>query len=374
MFETPEIASSTAAGRPRGGPAEVLSIQILRFVAAFAVVIFHSQQALSKGAYETLGYWFELGAAGVHVFFVISGFVIMHTSFAGTDVGMPTKRFLLRRFTRIFPIYWLCCAAYVAYHQTFGTSYDLSLTDWLGALLLLPSGSSKIIGPGWTLSYELYFYICFAALLRLSARMTLIALTMFFVGSIIVGLLINFRGPTAIITNPLILEFCAGCWLGYFYARRNVGSRGVGISLVISGIILFVAGALVDYRTVPLSVIWGIPSILLVAGCLIAERAGPLPKWARQASHLGDSSYVLYLIHILCITIALDLGLNALVPMEPAAGVGAAVLLSIACAAAAAAIFHFLERPMLRWLRRNVVDRFSSPRRPAPPAREALNP
>lgn len=373
MFETPEKIVSTAPGKPRGGPSEVLSIQFLRFVAAFAVVIFHSQQALSKGAYATLGYWFELGAAGVHVFFVISGFVIMHTSFAGTDVGMPIKRFLLRRFVRIFPIYWLCCAAYVAYHQTFGTSYDLPASDWLGALLLLPSESSKIIGPGWTLSYELYFYICFAALLRLSALMALVSLTIFFVGSIIVGLLTGFSGPTAIVTNPLILEFCSGCWLGYFYARRNVGSRVVGASLVVAGLILFIAGALVDYRTVPLSVIWGIPSILLVAGCLIVEQAGPLPKRLKQASHLGDSSYVLYLIHILCITIALDLGLKALVPMEPASGVALAVLLSIACAATAAAIFHFIERPMLKWLRRNVVDRFSA-RRPAPSAREALNP
>ena len=373
MFETPEIATSSATEKPRGGPSEVLSIQFLRFVAAFAVVIFHSQQALSKGAYETLGYWFELGAAGVHVFFVISGFVIMHTSFAGTDVAMPTKRFLLRRFVRIFPIYWLCCAAYVAYHQSFGTSYDLSARDWVGALLLLPSDSSRVIGPGWTLSYELYFYICFAALMRLPALMTLIALTTFFVGSIIVGLLVGLSGPTAIMTSPLILEFCAGCWLGYFYARKNVGSRVVGTSLVVAGVILFVAGALMDYRTVPLSVVWGVPSILLVAGCLIVEQAGPLPKRLRQASHLGDSSYVLYLIHILFITIALDLGLKALVPMEPASGIAVAVLLSITCAAAAAAIFHFIERPMLKWLRRNVVDRFSS-RRSTPSAREALNP
>jgi len=373
MFETPEIVTSTASGSPRRGPAEVLSIQFLRFVAAFAVVIFHSQQALTKGAPGTLGYWFELGAAGVHVFFVISGFVIMHTSFGGTDVGMPTKRFLLRRFVRIFPIYWLCCAAYIAYHQSFGTPYELTPLQWLGAFLLLPVQSSAIIGPGWTLSYELYFYICFAALLWLPAFSALLVLTGFFVGSIALGILVGFTGPLAIGTNPLILEFCAGCWLGYFFARRKVGTRPLGLSLVAIGVVMFILGALIDYRTVPLSVIWGIPSILLVTGCLLFEQAGPLPRLLRRLSHLGDSSYVLYLIHILGITIVLDIGFDALVPMAPIDSIVGAIILSMVCAALAAAIFHFIEKPMLKWLRRNVVDRFSS-RRPTPSSVEALNP
>ena len=372
MFETPEIATQSGDGNRAQPSAPVLLIQLLRFVAAFAVVLFHAQQALSKGAYETLGYWFELGAAGVHVFFCISGFVIMHTSYSGGTRGMPTRRFLLRRFVRIFPIYWLCCLAYIAYHQGWGEGYRMSAQSWLGAFLLLPSDSSRIIGPGWTLSYELYFYLCFAALLRLPALVALLTLTGLFVLSIALGTVSGFSGPMAIATNPLILEFCAGCWLGYSFARWNIGSRAFGVGLIVLGLALFVAGGIMDYRTVPLSVMWGVPSIFMVAGCLMAEGSGGLPKLLQRASRLGDSSYVLYLIHILFITVALDLGLDSLVPMEPLSGVLVAFLVALSCAIFAAWIFNFIERPMLRWLRRNVVNRFSA-RQPAKPPMEALN-
>ena len=57
MFETPEITTSTAPATKRGGPSEVLSIQFLRFVAAFAVVVFHSDGITGRwnlGAYAGL--------------------------------------------------------------------------------------------------------------------------------------------------------------------------------------------------------------------------------------------------------------------------------------------------------------------------------
>jgi exopolysaccharide production protein ExoZ len=357
MFETPETT-------PRAGTAkrasEVHSIQLLRFIAALAVVVFHSQGAFGRNVDPTLGYWFELGAAGVHVFFCISGFVIMHTSFGTADRGMPVRRFLLRRFVRIFPIYWLCCILYVAYHQSWGEPYAMSADRWIGAFLLLPSGSARIIGPGWTLSFEVYFYLCFAAVLRLRALPALLCLSSFFVLSILVGIVLSSGGTPAIPANPLILEFIAGCWLGYLYDRWRVRSAPVGAALVLCGLLLFIAGGMIDYRTIPLSVIWGTPSILIVAGTLMIEQARGVHPLIRSASRLGDSSYVLYLIHVLCITIALDTVLRDDVPLIGRDSILATVLMSLICVVAAALIFDRIEKPMLRWLRRNVVDRWSS--------------
>jgi exopolysaccharide production protein ExoZ len=360
MFETPEL--TTEAGPRQGAKPQsaVLLIQFLRFLAAFAVVLFHSQQALSRDVHESLGYWFEIGAAGVHVFFCISGFVIMHTSYGYGTTGMPTRRFLLKRFVRIFPIYWICCLLYVAYHQTLGSGYTMPVSSWVGALLLLPTQSSNIIGPGWTLSYELYFYLCFAVLLWLRPLATLITLTAFFIASVLLGMLVPIPASLAIAANPLILEFVAGCWLGFLYVRFQHQSRVLGLALVVAGVALFIIGGLLDYRRLPLVVMWGAPSILIVAGSLLIERSGPLPRLLQTASRLGDSSYVLYLIHILLITIALHAGLRHLAPMAPVPGVLVAILVSLFCTVVAALIFEHLERPLLRWLRRNLVERFSS--------------
>jgi len=365
MFETPELTPGASAGPRRS--ASVETIQFLRFLAAMAVVLFHGHQASTAHTYQWLGYWFDMGAAGVHVFFVISGFVIMHTSYGAKDEGMPTARFLLKRFVRIFPIYWLCCVAYVAYQNTLGTGYDLPFWTWIGAIFLMPGDSSRIIGPGWTLSFELFFYLSFATILRLRALTAVTLLTGMFIATIALGFFIRFPGLLRISHNPLILEFIAGCWLAYFYNHIRFGTFALGVASVCTGALLFVAGALIDYRSIPLFLVWGIPSVFIVAGALMMEQSGKLSSSVRRLGGLGDSSYALYLIHVLIIAITLDLGLRSIVPLPPSQAIGVTLVLAVICGVLAALIFKYIETPLLRWLRRNVVDRFSS--RSARPAR-----
>ena len=361
MFETPEL-TATAAARPRRS-GSVESIQFLRFLAAMAVVFFHGHQAATADTYSWLGYWFDMGAAGVHIFFVISGFVIMHTSYGPRGEGMPTSRFLLKRFVRIFPIYWICCVAYVAYHSAIGPGYDLSLGTWIGAIFLMPGDSSRIIGPGWTLSFELFFYLSFATILRLRALTAATLLTALFVATIALQFVVRFPGPLRIAHNPLILEFIAGCWLAYFYNRVSFGSFGLGLVSVCVGAFLFVAGALIDYRSIPLFMVWGVPSVFIVGGALMMEQSGIRLK---RLGRLGDSSYALYLIHVLIISMALDAGLRSIVPLPEMQAIGLTLALALICGILAWLIFEYLEKPLLRWLRRNVVDRFSgSTPRPA---------
>ena len=332
-----------------------------------AVVFFHAHQAATADTYQWLGYWFDMGAAGVHVFFVISGFVIMHTSYGSRSEGMPTGRFLLKRFVRIFPIYWICCVAYVVYHSIFGAGYNLPLGTWIGAIFLMPGDSSRIIGPGWTLSFELFFYLSFATILRLRALTAATLLTGLFVATIALQFVVRFPGPLRIAHNPLILEFVAGCWLAYFYDRIRFGSFGLGLAATCTGVLLFVAGALVDYRSIPLFIVWGIPSIFIVAGALMMEQSGRLSRSIERLGRLGDSSYALYLIHVLIISMALDAGLRNLVPLPAAQAIGMTLVLALVCGILAAMIFDFVEKPLLRWLRKNIVDRFSG--RPVNPAR-----
>ena len=329
-----------------------------------AVVFFHGHQAATADAYTWLGYWFEMGAAGVHVFFVISGFVIMHTSYGARDEGMPTGRFLLKRFVRIFPIYWICCIAYVVCQTAFGNGYDLPLGTWLGAIFLLPGDSSRIIGPGWTLSFEMFFYLSFAIVLRLRALTAAILLSALFVATIAMGFVVHLPGPLRIAHNPLILEFIAGCWLAYFYDRVRLGSLWLGTASVCAGVLLFFAGGLFDYRSLPLFVVWGIPSFFIVLGALMMEQSGKISgSVLKRLGRLGDSSYALYLIHVLIIAMALDAGLRSIVPLPPGQAIGLTLVLAVVCGIIAALIFDYVETPLLRWLRRNVVDRFSG--RPA---------
>src|SRR5690348_841715 len=92
----------------------VVPIQILRAVAAIAVVVSHAAQNLDRFAIApNTSHFFVSGAAGVDLFFVISGFVMVYASepLFGSASGAVT--FLYHRIVRIVPLYWLATTFYV---------------------------------------------------------------------------------------------------------------------------------------------------------------------------------------------------------------------------------------------------------------------
>ncbi len=192
-------------------PNHVVSIQFLRFLAAFMVVVHHAQIALvhhdlADDVVSRSARWTDMGAAGVHIFFVISGFIMVLTTEVTARGAGVARAFLARRFVRIYPFYILCCVLYLALFALVGTPNQLAFPDLMLALALAPGKSAGIIGPGWTLSYEIYFYACFAAGLLLAGRRGLIAVTIFFVFCIAIGTIMRFEQPwLQVLTNPLLL-------------------------------------------------------------------------------------------------------------------------------------------------------------------------
>ena len=180
--------SALAAGKLRGS---IVSIQFLRFVAATLVVFVHASEVLHGRISGSISKEFLknafFGASGVHIFFVISGFIMVYTSFYGKDVkNFSPSEFLSRRFVRIYPIYFVYCALYLAFYGIMAGGPFPSWGELVGSLALFPGYSSRIIGPGWTLGFEVYFYFCFSIAMMLGMRRGMLALTIFFLLSIIV--------------------------------------------------------------------------------------------------------------------------------------------------------------------------------------------
>lgn len=94
------------------------SIQFLRFVAALVVTLYHTVDALRRHGAE-IPRWFAetswVGAAGVPVFFAISGVVMYHTSQGEFARSGASSAFFLRRILRIYPIYWICAGLYLLF-------------------------------------------------------------------------------------------------------------------------------------------------------------------------------------------------------------------------------------------------------------------
>lgn len=335
----------------------IISIQVLRFVAAFVVVLFHSHVALVRRFPDhvpgQIDHAFEVGASGVHIFFVISGFVMVYTSIRSS---LTPTTFLNRRLIRIYPIYWVVLAAYLAAHQFLGTPYHISLVEVGKTSLLLPGYSAMVIGPGWTLSFEMYFYLCFGLALTFGVSRGLIALSIFFFISVVTGRLLIPGTPLAkVMTDSLLLEFICGAWLGLAYARGFGVGEKIGAALMIAALGLFAAGFWFDYDALPSVISWGIPSLLLVAGTLAFEprmKSGVGQFFGR----LGDSSYLLYLSHVLIIDLILATAVSTLNDSETAA-VLMSLPFAIVCTAIAAGGYKTLELPLLKMLKAFTMPR-----------------
>ena len=138
--------------------------------------------------------------------------------------------------------------------------------------------------------------------------------------------------------------------MGWLFTRNRRPHRGDGFVRILA-LSLFAAGILFDYDRFPSAFMWGggVPSALLIAGAVMIESKWPAPLWVQKVGYFGDSSYALYLIHLLVITIALQLSMKITLPIEfpPAVLAG---FISIVALAIAEILHHRIEKPLLRTL------------------------
>ena len=149
------------------------SIQALRAIAASLVFLCHLvpiEQRLSGRAEPLTDFWLA-GAFGVDLFFVISGFVIVWVAADSPPGGKSAVGFLFARVTRIYPTWWLMCGLMMlGFFMLHGVPWnpvrvleqDLNgPSHVIRSLLLWPQEYHPVLGPGWTLVHELYFYLGF---------------------------------------------------------------------------------------------------------------------------------------------------------------------------------------------------------------------
>lgn len=333
------LNETSVASPPRG---EVVSIQVLRGLAAFGVLIFH--------AAERAGGSFGVGAAGVDVFFVISGFIMWVVT-----ANRPTTpgRFLLRRLWRVAPLYWLITLLMAGAAVAIPGSFPQLQPTWarLGqSLAFWPHRDglgliAPILVPGWTLNYEMFFYLVFAGGLLAPARLRIWVVSAALAALVAVGVgLDRSDAVMATYTDPLLLEFVGGLWLGRAWMAGRVPGRAISASLLIGGVLALTAGALSGVDVAPgRIVIWGLPALAIVTGAVGLEQAGHRLDWP-PLRRLGDASYSLYLVHGLAISVVVRVlsaaGLSSS-PLILAGGLAGGL-------AAGFVVYRLIERPLSR--------------------------
>ena len=332
---------------PRARTETVVAIQYLRAVAAGLIAFQHAM-----GIPVFAHYAAHFGTVGVDLFFVISGFIMWTTT--ETSRRGPV-RFWLARLVRIVPLYWAFTTLYLAAALITPESFyvvHLEAAHIIKSYLFVPAMHPNIglIAPvytlGWTLNYEMFFYLLFGLCLLVPwPRLRFSVLAVAFLLLVAGGLLVQPQGAVArTYTDPIMLEFLAGVMLAILAPLLMRYGTIAGL-LLLAGAVMWVA-VVYGYGFVPDRIVsHGIPAVAAVAGALMIERAArarPSRFWLM----LGDASYSIYLAHpfaqrVLLIAVNRTVSLAAVSPTLYILG---AFVVGIAGGVAC----HFLvERPLL---------------------------
>jgi exopolysaccharide production protein ExoZ len=287
------------------GALKLESIQYLRAVAASAVVVSHAANSLLGHTSHLIN--LDYGAYGVDIFFVVSGFIMYYTTF---ELDIRPGTFFLKRLIRIFPLYFTLSTVMFAMVVLSPASFNKESPDVLAyfeSVFFVPHWNPRlhdlqpIIGQGWTLNYELFFYLLFAASLFVGNKLNAIAVVTVIGSLVIFGHLHPVEDPVFITyTSPLLFEFCLGIVVAAsFVAPGKPNLRWpVALMVLLGAVTAYVYTFHADsYRsqvTRPLFI--GLPCALLVTALVAIERRGRLPNSAFLAL-VGDASYSLYLVH-----------------------------------------------------------------------------
>jgi len=345
---------------------KLIYIQILRACAALSVAIHHAQfdAAALAGRFGRPFQPFDAipWAAGVDIFFVISGFIIVHSSQKLFEAPGAAGVFLARRLGRIVPLYWGATSLYLATALAAPGVLNSEvlkpgfiLASYLFVPLARPDGLVQpLYSLGWTLNYEIYFYLLFAVVLSWPLKRSVPALIAAMAGSVVLGKLIAFPLPLSFWTDPIVLEFALGMALGLFKAEGVVLPRGWRVALACGGLALLVLWA---GSHMPRAVAYGVPAALLVsAAALGADRIVSQTWPVRLGSALGDASYALYLVHPFIIRAGREAvirsGLGTLI-----GGWGYILLVLAGAVLASLLVFRWYEKPCMEWVRRRLETR-----------------
>ena len=332
------------------------SIQILRGAAALLVVVFHAG-VMTGDRFGAVGQHLLLraGAAGVDIFFPISGFVMVVSTTSMLGRPEAWRVFLERRLVRIVPLYWLATTLKLVMLITVpGLALHAALTlhHTLGSYLFLftpnPNGGTMPLVPvGWTLNYEMFFYAVFAATLFFQAPLVR-TVGVVMVAAAAIGLLHLSTWPPLEVCSAIVLEFVAGMII----ARLTLaGFRLKTVPALIVGAIALVS--LVGTDALPEAVVdsgrvlyWGLPGAALVLAAVSLEAPLQGEAWSLPR-RLGDASYSIYLSHGFVIPV-FGVVVAKLVPASIGAVLFAFTAAVVLSALVGLLVYDWVEQPILR--------------------------
>ncbi len=286
-----------------------------------------------------------------------------------TETGdHSAAKFAWNRIVRIVPLYWfyslitvLLYAVASGLFRGNAITFDHVILSLLFITHINPGDSSlsPLIKIGWTLNYEMFFYLVFAIamLLNYSRRVLLTYVFLLLLVTIDAANLVPLSPELKFYCRDIVLEFAAGMLLCYAYQAGKLQGQMmiwvILVSVVASALLINASPDLGTFRAIKL----GVPAIAIVAGMLSIESA--LPK-LRLPLLIANASYSIYLSHIMVIAILRYLYPRLGIPTAGLISTLSFVLISLTISILGGMISYFvIEKPLLnlcRHLQKSLVQ------------------
>jgi hypothetical protein len=293
-------------------------LQALRGIAALLVVFTHARYYFSGTPFmPTAEAIFRPGAMGVDLFFLISGFIMVYTTTDCDGSPLYSLRFLIKRLSRIWPVYVVLAIIGVqAYNLIDVYANYVLLVKMAKSFLFLPVDPSQPLyyglpyGLGWTLNFEVYFYLVFA-ISMLAGRLrwlvffgwltfTLVAVPLLTRDMVTLDVLHDYHYRFAYLNqavNPIIWTFAAGAVAGLIYLSPvkmpdTLATRSM-LACSITTAVWWAYSGLATFHGISQ---WGGPLAVAFVILAVATKTIHIPV-PHSLLWLGQVSFSLYLAH-----------------------------------------------------------------------------
>ena len=354
------------ADHGRTNRTQFTSLEYLRVIASFMIILFHAHSIAFKHA-EQRGemffaapiFWYSC----IELFFVMSGFLMIHMSrnLYGRPGGL--RNFFLRRATRTPPLYWiytLGISALFLLKPSLSSEGPIDGGIILGSLLFYPMASPPVITIGWTLDYEVFFYTIIGISILLPYRWGWKFAVAALVSFVALGGALQVKiNPWGTWTDPLMLNFALGiCVAVAYHAGVTLSRAGRWLAVLLGLFLIFLLHRLINRDLLRFATM-GLGVGLIVASATLNNVQWSLGRLHHVAHELSNQTYTMYLCHILVLKFFEIFYFRLFTGF--AAGVGFILVGFVLVVGVSRLLYLIGEKPITAYLRR-FLSRIQAPR------------
>jgi len=289
----------------------LISVQYLRAIAIILVLFSHIAFKNTQMGSSTMHWWHDAGTFGVDVFFIISGYIMVHITQNLHQKRESVRIFLKKRFVRIVPLYWfytlIALTIFLLMPERVNNSGGETLILKSFFLFPLDENEKYLVNVAWTLRYELIFYIVVSFGLFLSRKKGVLLIMGLLLFSVLCSIFLPMEGLNYNILTlfkATFIEFFLGMLLYFVLVKFKNIAWYISLLLLLIGLFLFYS----LYSGLTVSGIHRIDSgtiAFLIGFAVISLEKFWLKRSCKLLKIIGDASYSIYLVHPFVLVVVL---------------------------------------------------------------------